>query len=127
VVRRGETGSEVVLALLPGTMPCTRVTVPARRSPDVGAVVHELYAAGLGLASCLNLVDGRAGHRISAAIDRLDLAIRLLRSAVVEEHRQATSATPWAEASAARPGRGAARETPRRGVPAPWIPEQRHG
>lgn len=127
VVRRGGTGSEVVLALVPASGPGTRVTVPAGPSPDVVAVIHELYAVSLGLASSLALVDGRAGHRISAAIDRLDRAIRLLRMAVVEERRQAASATPREDAPVVRLGRDAALRTPLREVPASWIPEQRHG
>ena len=116
----------MLLALVPASVPGNQVTVPAGPSPDVVAVIHELYAVSLGLASSLALVDGRAGHRISAAIDRLDQAIRLLRSAVAEERRQPTWTTPREDAPVARLGRDG-RQTPLREVPTPWIPEQRHG
>lgn len=105
LARGDETGPDVVVAVVPDVVRRPRSGPETAIPPEVVAVIHELYAVSLGLASCLNLVDDRAGHRISTAIDRLDHVVRRLRTAVVEDHRRAAH----------------------RGAPAPLVPEPRGG
>jgi GAF domain len=50
-----------------------------------GEVVHQLFAAGLSLASAQALVgDGAAGDRVAAAINELDRAIRDIQTTVID-------------------------------------------
>lgn len=126
LARRSEDGADVVLAVIPAVVGSAGDGLaPEDSGPDVVDVIRELYAVSLGLASCLNLVDGRAGHRISSAIDRLDRVIWRLRSTVVEHRRRAGSA-PAGDALVARPGSAALlRDAHRPSVP--HVPAQRRG
>ena len=122
LARGSETAGEVVVAVVPAVTPGVVRSLPDRARPttppDVVAVIHELYAVSLGLASCLSLVDGRVGHRVSDAIDRLDQVIRRLRAAVVEERRRSA---PGVSTGAARSAGAAPVRTPAPQVPAPRV------
>ena len=127
LARRSETAGEVVVAVVPA-VPAAVVRSRADRvepttPPEVVAVIHELYAVSLGLASCLSLVDGPVGRRVSDAIDRLDLVIRRLRAAVVEERRRSA---PGASPVTPR-GPGAAPSSSHLPSLAPHVPAQRGG
>jgi hypothetical protein len=69
----------------------------------VSRLVPDLFSVGMGLAACANLLEGRARHKVEAAIYRLDEIIaEVRRAAWVEPVTDGATVAPRREVRAPR-------------------------